>query len=680
VRLALGALALLVAIVAVLGGWQVLSARSSQQREIESGEATAAHLASSALASALASRLELMTNLADQPELAKAFVSDHPSQLSQLAAALHLLYPGFSSFDVISGAGRVEGRWPSDPAAIGTDVSSTSFFKGVTGTGHQYVSGASQQTAPPRELVVGLAAPVRSRSGQIVGVLQGTLATSALGLTIGGVGLGNGGSLVIIDQAGHPLSGPAASATRSFKTMPLLAKALAGGTGSGTGDVPGYPGSRLVGYASVPTIGWAVLAEEPSSTLDSLLAGLTDRLLAIGLLILVLALGTAFLVGRLLRQLTREHEQTGAVLSSVGEGVATLDSSGRPVRVNPALERLGGRPACDMENRDWSEAFPLYDQRGDPITWEESIPAQAIRERSVVTTSGYELHLARSDGNRVPIAITAAPLVIADEIVGAVVVLRDISQEREVDQLKTSLVSTVSHELRTPLTMIQGFSELLLTRDDLGRERSRDALQQVHSSAQRLGRLIDDLLSVSRIESGKLTVEVAPVDLAAVISEVVASFEAQTGRRFVVELDSGLAQALGDRDKIVQVITNLVSNAVKYSPAPSSVEIVARSGDNYAEVSVIDHGIGMTEEEQSHVFEKFTRADRPEVRKAGGTGLGLYISKSLVEIQRGQLWVRSTPEGGSTFSLSLPLAGASALPASNGDDKQRRTLEDALDR
>jgi PAS domain S-box-containing protein len=679
VRLALGALVLLVAMVALLGTWQVVAARSSQQREIENGEATSAHLASSALASAIASRLELVTNLAGQPELATAFVSDRPGQLSKLAAALHILYPGFSSFDVLSGAGRVEARWPSDPAVIGTGVSSTSLFKGVTRTGRPYVSEALQQIAPPRELVVGLAAPVRSRSGRIVGILQGNLATSTLGAIIGGTGLGDGGELVIIDQAGHPLSGPAASATRSFNSMPLLARVLAGHAGSGTGGVPGYPGDRLVGYAPVPTIGWAVVAEEPSSRPNSLLAGLTDRLFAIGLLVLVLALGTALLVARLLGQLTREHEQTGAVLRSVGEGVATLDASGRPLLVNPTLEALGGRSAGELVSRDWSEAFPLYDQRGDPVSWEDSIPALAIREHRVVTTSGYELHLARSDGNRVPIAITAAPLLIADEMIGAVVVLRDVSHEREVDQLKTSLVSTVSHELRTPLTMIQGFSELLLTRDDLGPERSRDALEQVHASAQRLGRLIDDLLSVSRIESGKLTVELGPVDLAAVIGEVVASFEAQTGRRFVVELDPGLAPALGDRDKIVQVITNLASNAVKYSPESSSVEIVARSADNHAEISVVDHGIGMTEEERSHLFEKFTRGDRPEVRKAGGTGLGLYISKSLVELQHGQLWVHGAPGGGTVFSLSLPLAGAFDNPPVSSD-QQRRTLEDALDR
>ena len=169
--------------------------------------------------------------------------------------------------------------------------------------------------------------------------------------------------------------------------------------------------------------------------------------------------------------------------------------------------------------------------------------------------------------------MTAAPLVVGDKLAGAVVVLRDVSHEREVDQLKSSLVSTVSHELRTPLTMIQGFSELLLTRDDLGPARSRNALEQVHVASKRLGRLIDDLLSVSRIESGKLTAELGPVDLAAVISDVVATFAAQSGRSFLTEVDPQLGPAMADQDKVVQVVTNLVSNAVKYSPVPSAIEI-----------------------------------------------------------------------------------------------------------
>jgi len=244
-------------------------------------------------------------------------------------------------------------------------------------------------------------------------------------------------------------------------------------------------------------------------------------------------------------------------------------------------------------------------------------------------------------------------------------VFRDVSREREVDQLKSSLVSTVSHELRTPLTMVQGFSELLLSRQDLGEKRSREALEQIHASAQRLGRLIDDLLSVSRIDSGKLRVDLGAVDVRGVVDEVVkvAGSQAEATRgdgpvfadRLVVEVAPGLPAVMADRDKLVQVVMNLVSNALKYSPGGASVRIVAERKRDHAEISVIDQGIGMTEVECAQVFEKFTRADRPEVRQVSGTGLGLYITKSLVEMQHGQVWVQSEPGKGSVFVLSLPL-------------------------
>jgi PAS domain S-box-containing protein len=679
VRLALGALVLLVAIVAVLGTWQVVAARDSQRSQIENGEVTEAHLASSALASALSSRLQLVSNLADQPALAKLFIGAHASELATLAPELHLLYPGFASFDIISAGGRVDARWPSDPRAIGTNVSTREFFTGLMRSGQPYVSEVIQQSSAPRELVVGLAAPVRDASGQIVGILQGTLAASTIGSIIGGTSLVSGGQLVIIDQAGHPLSGPAAGAGHSFQSMPLVARGLAGGAGSASGAVPGFSGSRLVGYAPVPSTGWVVLVEDPLATLDSPLTALTERLVAIGLVVLLLAIGTAFLVAMLLRRLTREHEEAGALLASVGEGVATIDLSGRPMRVNPALARLTGREAAELTGHEWSEALHLYDQRGSAVTWEDSIASEAIRERGVVASTGYGVHLAHSDGRRIPIAMTAAPLLVGDDLLGAVVVVRDVSHEREVDQLKSSLVSTVSHELRTPLTMIQGFSELLLTRDDLDPARSREALEQVHASSKRLGRLIDDLLSVSRIDSGKLTADLAPVDLGDVVAEVVRAFGDETGARFTAEIEQGLPAVLADRDKMVQIVTNLVSNAAKYSPDDSPVRIVAFAAGDHAELAVIDRGIGMTETECSQVFEKFSRSDRPEVRKVGGTGLGLYISKSLVELQHGQLWVRSSPDGGSVFSLSVPFAAQPPV-SENGKNGQRRSLANAVNR
>jgi len=653
-RATLVALVLLVAVVAGLGTWQVIDARNSQRTQIQNGEAVAANLASSAVASALADRLQLVNNLAHQPGAASYFGTDR-AQLPSLLRTLHSLYPVFASFDIIQANGRLLSRWPSDPMAIGEDLSQRDFFVHVHETLRPYVSEALQQTAPPNALVIGLAAPVLSASGTFVGIVQCTLPVSTLGSLIGGAALVGGGRLVIIDQNGHPISGPAASASRSYKTLPFVAAALDGHAGVGSGAVPGFAGRRLVGYSPVPSTGWAVLVEESASVLDSPVTALTARLLTIGLAVLVVAIGTALLVALLIRRLAREHEQAGAVLASVGEGVATVDASGRIVNVNRALEQLTLRRPRELIGRRWSDTLQLYDQRGEPIAWESSAIAQAIAERRVVASTGYSVHLGRRDGRRIPVAMTAAPLLLGDTSDGAVVVIRDVSREREVDQLKSSLVSTVSHELRTPLTMIQGFSELLLARDDLGPERSREGLELIHASSRRLGRLIDDLLSVSRIESGKAALDLGPVALPDVITEVLLPFEVADDHRFVADVDPNVAPVLADHDKTVQALTNLVSNAVKFSPEGSSVRVVVRSEGDHAEISVIDEGIGLSAEEAAGVFEKFVRSENPAARRVGGTGLGLYITKNLVELQHGQLWVRSELGKGSTFAFSLPL-------------------------
>lgn len=222
-------------------------------------------------------------------------------------------------------------------------------------------------------------------------------------------------------------------------------------------------------------------------------------------------------------------------------------------------------------------------------------------------------------------------------------------------------VSTVSHELHTPLTMIQGFSELLLTRA-LTQEKSHEAIWQINSAATRLCRLIDDLLSVSRIESGRLTLRAAPVGLAEVVREVVAGF--QTDRDIEVDIEAGLPPVMADRDMMVQILTNLVSNALKYSPPQTAVSVQARQRDAAVEVAVKDLGIGMTDDDARRIFGKFFRVDRDEVREAGGTGLGLYITKQLVERQGGRITARSEPGRGSTFVFGLPAASEQAARAS----------------
>ena len=349
----------------------------------------------------------------------------------------------------------------------------------------------------------------------------------------------------------------------------------------------------------------------------------------------------------------REMSISQTVLTNVPDGVVTTDPEGLVWTINPAMERFAGWSIDEVAGRPYHEVFPVLDGDGEPIPPDDRFLSRAIRSGQIVTGKGYEVTMLTRDGRHVPVAITAAPIVDEHEkILGGVDVIRDVSHEREVDMMKSTLISTVSHELRTPLTMISGFAELLVTRS-LEAEQARHAAGQIHESAQRLERLIDDLLSVARIESGRIQVHRERLDLAGLIEEVAGRLA--PGERLQLGVD-GVGEVLGDRDMVARALTNLISNAIKYSADDRPITITAIRKDEVASIAVTDSGIGMAPEEQAQLFERFFRSDRAEVREVRGTGLGLYITRNLVELQGGRIQVDSTLGKGSTFTFTLPLA------------------------
>lgn len=351
----------------------------------------------------------------------------------------------------------------------------------------------------------------------------------------------------------------------------------------------------------------------------------------------------------------RESEQRQkAILASLADGVVITDAGGVVVSINRAMERLSGWRQLEAEGLPSEAVCPLVNGREQPIEPGRRFLARAIAGREVVASRGFKISLLTKDGRYVPVSVASAPILDEEgDLLGGVDVLRDVSHEREVDQMKSSLISTVSHELRTPLTMIQGFSELLLTRD-VDEKASREALRSINMSADRLGRLIEDLLSVSRIESGRLEVRATPMDLAEAVEDV-GELLGQN-RDIVIDVDDELPRVMADAEMLVRILTNLLNNATKYSSPESKITLAARADGSDVEVSVADDGIGMSEAEVAHLFDKFFRADRPEVQSERGTGLGLYITKNLVEIQGGRIWVESKPGEGTTFRFTLPLA------------------------
>jgi signal transduction histidine kinase len=270
----------------------------------------------------------------------------------------------------------------------------------------------------------------------------------------------------------------------------------------------------------------------------------------------------------------------------------------------------------------------------------------------------------------VPLDVIVAPLRDAQgNLSGAVEVFRDVSLQREVERAKSDFVSVVSHELRTPLSSILGFSELMLTREISG-EKQRQWLEIILRESLRLSSLIDDLLDLSRIEAGRIELKREPLNLRELIQERVELAQQQSEKHVVeAKLPADLPPVPADKHRVERVLTNLLSNAIKYSPEGSRVTVSARVNPDKGEIqiSVADQGIGIPQEHQHKVFERFHMVDPALTRKTGGTGLGLTVSKASVELHGGRIWVESEVGKGSTFHFTLPLTPPPELNHDRGD-------------
>jgi two-component system phosphate regulon sensor histidine kinase PhoR len=348
----------------------------------------------------------------------------------------------------------------------------------------------------------------------------------------------------------------------------------------------------------------------------------------------------------LYQRVADEKERSSAIIENIADGIVAVDRDGKVVLWNRAAEQITGVPQEEALGR-----MPVQVLRRQL----EADVAGAGRNRMVsVVRGGEEVWLSLTE------AVMRDP---AGQVAGRIFAFRDISADRYVEELKSDFVSAVSHELRSPLTSIYGFAETLLRQDVLfGDTERRTFLGYIASESERLTAIVDALLNVARLDSGDLQVRVDPVNVNAVVSEAVSTAEstpAVNGHRFVVELPAEPVTATADRDKLRQILSVLLENAVKYSPEGGTVTVAARPTDETVRIEVADEGIGIPAHEQERIFRKFYRAEgAARDRGGGGTGLGLFIAQGLVEAMGGRIWVDSAEGAGACFRFELPLARA----------------------
>ncbi|MDP8911797.1 MAG: GAF domain-containing protein [Actinomycetota bacterium] len=405
--------------------------------------------------------------------------------------------------------------------------------------------------------------------------------------------------------------------------------------------------ARHAAYLGVPLLGseaslqgvLSVYAVEPRNWRDEEVEALQA---------LAATASAALASAELYQRVALEKERSFAILTNVADGIVAVDRDGHVVLWNAAAEQITGVPADEALGRRPEQVLERGLESGD-----EAAPGDRVVS---IRRGDEEVWLSLTE------AVMRDP---AGLVSGRIFAFRDISADRLVEQMKSDFVSTVSHELRTPLTSIYGFAETLLRQDVLfGEEERAVFLGYIASESARLTEIVDDLLNVARLDTDDLQVQVGPTDIGAVVADVVAGARQAplNGHRFVVELPDEPLAAAADSEKVRQIVSKLVDNAVKYSPSGGTVTVAARRKSDRVEVRVDDEGIGIPYGEQERIFRKFYRAESVVgSRGFGGIGLGLFIARELVAKMGGRISVTSSEGRGSSFAFELPLSVPAAV-------------------
>lgn len=366
----------------------------------------------------------------------------------------------------------------------------------------------------------------------------------------------------------------------------------------------------------------------------------------------------------------RERSLNESIVQNVTEGLQLVSLEGELLQANDKLVKLVNfdsyKPHKSVARDIWISDFTAKCQETNQV---KDFFEKAINPTfSGLSSVRFQL---REDDSKY-IQIYSSPVFISGMKTGTIFMYRDITREYEVDAMKSELVSTVSHELRTPLSSVLGFTELLLIKE-LKPEKQKQYLETIFKEAKRLTNLINDFLDVQKMESGTNEYDMKQINLNTIVREVIDTFKHVNNHHIYLEESVRMTTVLGDEDRLIQLLTNLISNAVKFSPAGGNVAVKITNSNDRTIVSLQDSGIGIAEKELADIFTKFKRIDNEASKNIGGTGLGLAISKAIVEAHHGDIWIDSEENRGTTVSFSLPLHKAD-VKENHSDDSEGLTI------
>ena len=370
-------------------------------------------------------------------------------------------------------------------------------------------------------------------------------------------------------------------------------------------------------------------------------------------------------------QLGQEELKSNVLMQSVGEGVMVVDANRQIQLFNPAATKMTGWDEHSAQNIDYRLVLNLHDAEGnklgndaDPLSELLRSGKSKIREDLTMQTKG---------GRAVAISLSLSPIFDnKKKVSGGIALFRDISQEKEIERQRNEFISTASHEMRTPVAAIEGYLALAMnstvaTIDD----RAKGYLEKAHASTQHLGELFRDLLSITKLEDNAKPGTEEVFDLTKLIQETAADMEFSAQKKHLeLQFSAGdqvrgrtvapIYAVRGNPQRLREVVMNLIENAIKFTPE-GSIRVSIVGNKDTVTVAVIDSGIGIASEDIQHLFQKFYRIDNSATRTIGGTGLGLYLCRSIIERLGGRIWVESKQGEGSSFMFSLPRQASDSI-------------------
>jgi two-component system phosphate regulon sensor histidine kinase PhoR len=350
-----------------------------------------------------------------------------------------------------------------------------------------------------------------------------------------------------------------------------------------------------------------------------------------------------------------EKQLLSVTFSSIAEGIVVVDPQKRILLFNEVAERLAGWEFELVQDKPIDELLRLVHERSkEPV---ENPIDKVLRSGQTECGSDHDV-LVGLDGSECPISTIAAPIRIEGSTVGVALVFRDVSREREIERMKQDFISSVSHELRTPLTSIIAYTETIIQDCGMPGHTREQFLGIIEEEGRRLANLIEGLLEISRLESGAIKILREPVDIAVLVRRVLRSLKPLADAKNVrleLDVDEVLAELPGDEGKLLSVVTNLVNNAIKFTPEAGRVRVSVRNQDDHMLIRVSDTGAGIPKQALGRVFDAFYRVPG-SAEQIQGTGLGLAIVERIVRLHNGRIQVQSEPNEGTTFSVYLPLA------------------------